>query len=99
MGKHHWSLEDDYVCCKAYLEYIFLNEIDYGAKELVERIYLKLPHISRESIRMKLQNIKALALDCGLEDSFEISPLANYSVQCKRAFQMATDDLGKIINH
>ncbi len=99
MGKHRWSLEDDYVCCKAYLEYVFLNEIDYGVKELIERIYLKLPHISRGSIRMKLQNIKAVALECGLEDSLEISPLTNYSARCMRAFQMATDDLEKQTNH
>jgi hypothetical protein len=38
---------------------------------------------------MKAQNIKALALDEGLEDHLEFSPLANYSRQCKRAFSDA----------
>jgi hypothetical protein len=54
----------------------------------------EMPHISYGSLRMKIQNIKAIALDVGLEDRFTFSPLSNYSVQCKRAFNDATDALG-----
>ena len=47
---------------------------------------------------MKLQNIKQVALDSGLEDSLDISPLSQYSVQCMQAFNAATDDLAEKMN-
>ena len=98
MEKHQWSYEDDYVCCRKYLEYVFEDETVHRLSEMVEALHLKLPHIAEGSIRMKLQNIKQVALDSGLEDSLDISPLSQYSVQCMQAFNAATDDLADKMN-
>lgn len=99
MSKHRWSKNDDYVCCREYLEFVFIERIESNVNTLIDRICEKLPHISRGSIRMKVQNIKQVALDSGLEDMIEISPLLNYSEQCRLAFDKAVSDLESIINN
>lgn len=91
-SKHRWSYEDDYICCQEYLKFVFDYIGDDSLIELVEIISRKLPHIEQGSIRMKIQNIKKIALEEGLEDRLTFSPLSNYSVQCKRAFYDAVDE-------
>ena len=98
MSKYRWTQEDDYVCCKEYLEFVFIEKIESNANTLIDRICKKLPHISRGSIRMKVQNIKQVALEGGLEDVIDITPLLNYSEQCKKAFDKAFWDFECIIN-
>lgn len=93
MGNYRWSPEDDYICCRAYLEFVFVDGTSHSLSEMVEMLHLKLPRIDKGSLRMKLQNIKQVALDEGLEDSLDISPLSRYSRQCHKAFGLATDDL------
>ena len=89
--KYDWTLEDDFTCCMAYLDFVFNYTGEDDLKHLVDVFEEKLPHISRGSLRMKAQNIKQIALDAGLEDRLSFSPLANYSVQCKHAFDLATN--------
>ncbi len=91
--KHRWTYEEDFTCCLEYLNFVFENEGDDSTERLVDIIADKLPNIKRGSIRMKLQNIKEVALDAGLEDRLEISPLYQYSAQCKRAFNSAVNYL------
>lgn len=87
--KYNWTYEDDFTCCKEYLIFVFGRMTCDSLQDLVKRLEKLLPHIPSGSLRMKAQNIKALALDEGLEDHLEFSPLANYSRQCKRAFSDA----------
>ncbi len=92
MNNHNWTYAEDYICCLEYLAYVFDNCEDESMEPLVNILSLKLPQIKRGSIRMKIQNIKQVALDTGLEDGLKISPLTQYSMQCKRAFSKAGDD-------
>lgn len=92
MEKYKWSLDDDYLCCMTYIRAVFDWEGKDDLDTIVDVISDALPYIPRGSIRMKMQNIKQIALDSGLDDRLEISPLTNYSKQCKRAFDMATKD-------
>lgn len=92
MNNHKWTYNEDYICCLEYLAYVFDNYEDDSMERLIDILSLKLPQITRGSIRMKIQNIKQVALDAGLEDGLKISPLTQYSMQCKRAFSEAGDD-------
>ena len=93
--KHEWTLKDDLICCTEYLNFIFKREKNDSAAELLRHLEGLLPHISRGSLRMKIQNIKQVALDEGLEDQMDTTPLKNYSLQCREAFLLATDALDR----
>ena len=86
--KHTWTMEDDLTACQKYLEFVFERTEDVAT--LLDELEKLLPHISRGSLRMKMQNIKQVALEEGLEDHLEIAPPQNYSVQCHKAFLEAT---------
>ena len=88
---YEWTFEDDLTCCKEYLLFVFCRESHDTPQDLVDRYEELLPHIPRGSLRMKAQNIKAVALDQGLEDRLAFTPLSNYSRQCLRAFHTAVD--------
>ena len=91
MGKYRWTYEDDFTCCLEYLKYVFLDEESYDANDLIDKLCEQLPHILPSSIQMKVKNIKQIALESGLEDSVSVTPLYNYSEQCKRAFDDASE--------
>ena len=92
MIKHNWTYDEDFICCVEYLAFVFDNYGDDSMQRLVDILALKLPQIAKGSIRMKVQNIKQIALDAGLEDRLSFPPLAQYSAQCKHAFNAATDE-------
>ena len=93
MAKHRWTYAEDFYCCLHYLWSVFEYVGDDSLTTLVNMLAEDIPHIDRGSLRMKLQNIKAIALDLGLEDRLTFTPLNNYSRQCKRAFVIAQDCL------
>ena len=93
MLNHRWSFEEDYICCIEYLRFIFKRESTQRVNDLIYNLSLRLTKIPSGSIRMKLQNIKQICMEYNFEDHLEISPLAQYSMQCKRAFGKAVTDL------
>lgn len=97
MLKHHWTFEEDYTCCFHYLLYIFDKNKARNVNDLIYALSLKLPKLSRGSIRMKLQNIKQICMEHNFEDGMEISPLEKYSLQCKEAFNKAIKDFNDSI--
>ena len=92
MIKHNWTIEEDYTCCLYYLRYIFDKTNEQNVNYLIYTLSLKLPKISRGSIRMKLQNIKQICMEYNFDDGMEITPLEKYSTQCKEAFAKAIKD-------
>lgn len=92
--KHKWTFAEEYNCCLHYIWCVFDYMGDDSLKTIVDMLAEEMPHIDRGSLRMKIQNIKAVALDAGLEDRFEFSPLSKYTLLCKMAFRAATDDYG-----
>ena len=91
--KHTWTMEDDLTACQKYLEFVFERTEDVAT--LLDELEKRLPHISRGSLRMKIQNIKQVALEEGPEDHLEIAPLKNHSLQCREAILLATDALDR----
>ena len=98
MTKHKWNYAEDFNCCVFYLWSVFMNVGDDRLTALVDILAEDIRHIDRGSLRMKLQNIKAIALDAGLEDRFTFTPLNRYSKQCAEAFDRATDCLSPIMD-
>ena len=90
--KHTWTFEEDYTCCMQYLRYIYDTPEDQSVNDLIRELSLKLPDLTRGSIRMKLQNIKQICMEHSFNDEMDISPLENYSRQCLRAFVEALKD-------
>ena len=91
--KHKWTFEEDFICCKQYIYYIYDDE--YSVKNLYDLIHtlsILLPEISAGSIKMKLQNIKQISDEAGFNDKMNITPLEQYSYQCKKAFIEALND-------
>lgn len=88
---HDWTYEEDLICCMEYLDFVFNYTGEDTLSKLAEKVQKQLPHIKIESLKMKIQNIKYIAMESGLEDRLSFSPLSRYSKQCKRAFADATE--------
>ncbi len=97
MGKHRWTYDEDFICCREYLALVFEANgnsfFDYSFTDIVQRVAIKVPLVEKGSVRMKLQNIKQIALEYGLHDDLPIKPLANYGRQCFRAFCEAVKEV------
>ena len=76
-----------------YLRFALRESSCRSLAELLEMLSKKLPHIPTGSIRMKIQNIKAISLEFGLDDGVEVSPLDQYSAQSKFAFKCAIKEI------
>ncbi len=97
MGKHRWTYNEDLICCREYLALVFEANgnmfFDYSFADIVRRGAIKVPLVEEGSVRMKLQNIKHIALEYGLHDNLPIKPLASYSQQNFRAFCEAVKEI------
>lgn len=80
-NKHSWTYDEDMYCCQKYYEYYVVNKMRTDIDEFVAMLNIDLPNIKRSSLKMKIQNIKQIALDLNLEDTLRCGPLKNYSNQ------------------
>lgn len=53
----------------------------------------ELPNIKPNSLKMKVQNIKQILLEKGINDTLTLSPLANYSQQNMRAMAAVLQEM------
>ena len=91
---HRWTMEEDLICCKRFLEYYVVDQSDVDTVTFLQTLAKEVPDVSDGSLRMKIQNIKHLANLHGLEDSSSITSLGPGSMQCERALKIAMEDLG-----
>lgn len=85
--KHRWSLEEDTYCCETCVKYYVAEKSNMPVEVLVKELSEHFPNISTTSLRMKIQNIKQILEEEGIENSLHIGPLSNYSQQNKKAMQ------------
>lgn len=90
---HHWTMEEDIICCKRFFEYYVIKQSDIDTVQFLQMIKKEIPNISEGSLRMKIQNIKYLAMQEGLKDTSTIKCLSQYSTQCKKAFKQIMNEL------
>lgn len=84
-NKHRWSFNEDKLCCKKFVECYIVNQSNMDISSFVRLLQRDLPYIHSGSLRMKVQNIKRIALELKLKDTMTITPLIKYSMQNKKA--------------
>ncbi|WP_440557386.1 hypothetical protein [Treponema succinifaciens] len=91
-----WNIEEDEACCRVCVEK-YVVEKRHIDIELCLEIIKKNPVISQrdtKSIRMRIQNIKALLNKWKIENTLDISPLNNASSKTRRCLQRILEELG-----
>ena len=91
---HRWTMEEDEICCKRFLECYVIKRNRLDIVQFLQTLSKEVPDISEGSLRMKIQNIKYLAVQSGFKDTANITWLSQYSLQCEKAFKKALADLG-----
>lgn len=95
--KHRWSYEEDKTCCRIFIETYIMKHTNCSIDEVIKKILNVHPSMQIGSIRMKLQNIKQICLEYGIEDSSSISPLYKYSNQNLQAMRESLQQVNIII--
>ena len=90
---HRWTMEEDEICCKRFLEYYVIDKSNIDIVQFLKIIAKEVPDVSEGSLRMKIQNIKYLTVQAGLKDTASIKWLSQYSMQCEKAFNKALQEL------
>lgn len=91
---HRWTMEEDEICCKRFLEYYVVKKSAMDIVQFLQMLSKEVPEVSEGSLRMKIQNVKYLSMRVKLEDTASIKPLSQYSMQCERAFEKTALELG-----
>ncbi len=91
-----WSIKEDELCCKA-----VVDEYVIGKKETRREHFLALVHANKDiskrdksSIRMRVQNIKALLEELGIPNTLELKPLANAAQQTRACLLKYLEECG-----
>ena len=92
-GKHKWTKEENEYCCKRYIEQYVVNKSSMKASEFSRVLEKEIGTISAGSIKMKLQNIKQILIELGIEDSLKVTPLDQYSIQNKEAMEKVLKEM------
>ena len=90
---HRWTMEEDEICCRRFLEYYVINKSNVDTVQFLQTLAKEVPDVSEGSLRMKIQNIKYLTVRAGLKDSSTLKWLSQYSMQCEKAFNKTLQDL------
>lgn len=83
---HRWTVEEDTICCKKFLDYYVIRQSDMDIAQFLQMLAKEVPDVPDGSLRMKMQNIKFLAKREGLRDTSSFTGLSQYSIQCEKAF-------------
>ena len=90
---HRWTMEEDGICCKRFLEYYVIKQSNMDTIQFLQMLAKEVPNVSEGSLRMKVQNIKYLTVRAGLKDSSTLKWLSQYSAQCEKEFYRALREL------
>ena len=91
---HRWTMIEDEICCKRFLENYVVNKSSMDTVQFLQMLTKEVPDVSEGSLRMKIQNIKYLTVQAGLKDTSKLKWLKQYSSQCEKAFKKALIELG-----
>ena len=92
-GVHRWTMEEDSICCRRFLESYVLRKDKLDTVRFLQMLAKEVPEIPEGSLRMKIQNIKYLAVREKLHDTSTMKWLSQYSVQCEKAFYQILREL------
>lgn len=92
--RHRWLFNEDKYCCEKYIEYYVLNKSGLKIDMFVELLKAALPEIKKNSLKMKVSNIKQILIELGIDDTLDVKPLKNYSRQNKVAMLKVLSEKG-----
>ncbi len=92
-NKHCWTVEEDRLCCRRYLEYYVVSKYSMDVSQFITALLKELPNVKPNSLKMKVQNIKQILIEKGIKDTLTLSPLANYSQQNMRAMAAVLQEM------
>ena len=90
---HRWTMEEDMICCKKFLECYVVNQSNIDTVQFLKMLAKEVPAVSEGSLRMKIQNIKYLSERAGIKNTCMLRWLSQYSMQCERAFYQVLKEM------
>lgn len=95
-----WSTEEDKACCKACVEKYVISDSAMDRENFVDSVF-SLPEFQRtgrdkDSVSMRIQNIKALLDELHIKNSVPIRPLKNASKQSRMVLEEILKEHGLI---
>ena len=88
-NRHIWTMEEDEICCRRFLEYYVVKRSNLDTVSFLQMLAKEVPEVPEGSLRMKIQNIKYLTEQGGISDTSNFKCLSQHSMQCKKAFDKA----------
>lgn len=70
-----------------------VSKCSMDVTQFITVLQKELPNIKPNSLKMKVQNIKQILLEKGINDTLTLSPLANYSQQNMRAMAAVLQEM------
>lgn len=82
MHKKKWTKKEDEICCKIVIDIYVIEKKNTSIADCVKHIH-SCEGIEHEetSVKMRVQNIKALLEDMGIPNTLDISPLTHTGKQ------------------
>ena len=85
--KHSWTTDEIRTITEYYIDTFIVRKKKQSEKATICDLQNLLPNISSGSIRMKIQNCKALEIEHNLSGSLNISSLRNASKEHREMFR------------
>ncbi len=82
---HNWTAEEDMCCTEMFFKYYVEGHDITDVSYVVSLIKNKFPNLKQKSIKMRLQNIKAICNELKIANSCPLPELYNFCHQEKSA--------------
>lgn len=82
MHKEKWTKKEDEICCKIVIDIYVIEKKNTSVADCVKCIRsCEGIKYEENSVKMRMQNIKALLEDMGISNTLDVSPLAHAGKQ------------------
>lgn len=93
-----WTIEEDTACCNACIDNYVIEHSSMERERFVDKVS-SMPQFAgrdKSSVRMRIQNVKALLEEMHIENSLPIRPLANVAKQTRETLKSLLQERGII---
>ena len=84
--RHRWTYKENALCCRVCLDEYVIYKSHEDINETTNKLSKELPDIKISSIKMKIQNIKFLFEEYGIENTLNTQYLSSCSAMNREAF-------------
>ena len=90
---HKWTYEENLTCCQAVIDNFVTHEIDFQFDEFLDELNKLIPEVKRNSLKMKIQNIKSLLIEYDIPNTLNTKPLTSCSRDNRKAFEECIEEI------